>query len=352
MNELEFTFDATPLMELVGSLQPGQKISAAKLLALSESESESALEDALLRMEDLGICLVLDGLETSGVGAEMSQRLALEQTFAQDGFPLERLEETDTLRLYLEELAAIPACGDVALVAGELATANEHQREKLRQQLMELSLSRVVELAGVHTGKGVLLMDLIQEGSVGLWQTAQTYAGTGEDFEAVRDQQIRFYMARQILLQAKSCGVGQMLRRAMEDYRQVDEKLLAELGRNPEPEELAQALHLSLQQTVLLSQLLENTRKMGKTMQPEPEELPQEEDQAVEDTAYFQMRQRISELLSQLTPEDAQLISLRYGLEGGLPMKPQQVAARLGITPEQVVQREAAALSKLRESKE
>lgn len=352
MNELEFTFDITPLMALVDGLQPGQKVSAAKLLALSESESETALEEALLRMEELGICLELEGLDTSGVGAEMSQRLQLEQTLARDGFPLERLEENDTLRLYLEELAAIPVCGDVALLAGQLDTAPADRQEHLRQQLMELSLSRVVELAGNHTGKGVLLMDLIQEGSVGLWQTTQEYTGSGADFESVRDQRIRFYMARQILLQAKSCGVGQMLRRAMEDYRQVDERLLAELGRNPEPEELAQAMHLSLQQTILLSQLVENTRQMGKTIQPEPEELPQEEDQAVEDTAYFQMRQRISELLSQLTQEDAKLISLRYGLEGDLPMKPQQVAARLGITPEQVVQREAAALSKLRESKD
>ena len=352
MNELEFTFDVTPLTELVEGLQPGQEVSAAKLLALSETESESALEEALFQMEELGILLDLEGLETSGVGAEMSQRLALEQSFAREGFPLDRLEETDTLRLYLEELAAIPVCGDVKLLAGELEAASDIRQEQLRQQLMELSLSRVVELAGDHTGRGVLLMDLIQEGSVGLWQSVREYAGNGEDFEAYRDQRIRFCMARQILLQAKSCGVGQMLRRAMEDYRQVDEKLLSELGRNPEPEELAQALHLSLQQTILLSQLVENTRRMGKTIQPEPEQLPQEEDQAVEDTAYFQMRQRISELLSQLTPEDAQLISLRYGLEGGLPMKPQQVAARMGITPEQVVQREAAALGKLRESKE
>jgi len=352
MNELEFTFDATALTALVDGLRPGQKFSAAKLLALSESESESELEEVLLQMEQMDICLELEGLETSGVGAEMSQRLALEQALAADGFPLERLEETDTLRLYLEELAQIPVCGDVALLAGQLAAASQARQEQLRQQLIELSLSRVVALAGEHTGKGVLLMDLIQEGSVGLWQTAREYAGTGANFEEVRDRRIRFCMARQILLQAKSCGVGQMLRRAMEDYRQVDERLLAELGRNPEPEELAQALHLSLQQTVLLSQLVENTRQMGKTVQPEEDKLPQEEDQAVEDTAYFQMRQRIGELLSQLTPEDALLISLRYGLEGGLPMKPQQVAARMGITPEQVVQREAAALGKLREHKE
>ena len=218
--------------------------------------------------------------------------------------------------------------------------------------LAELSLSRVVELAGEVAGKGVLLLDLIQEGSMALWQAVEAFAGSADAFEAYRDSRVRFAMARQILLQAKASGVGQMLRQAMEDYRSVDEKLLAELGRNPEPEELAEALHLSVAQTVLLAQLVENTRQMQRATRPEPEQLPQEEDQAVEDTAYFQMRQRISDLLSQLSPEDARLISMRYGLDGGIPMKPQQVAAKLGISAEEVVSREAAALSKLREAKE
>ena len=71
----------------------------------------------------------------------------------------------------------------------------------------------------------------------------------------------------------------------------------------------------------------------------------------MEDTAYFQMRQRIGELLSGLSPEDAELLTLRYGLEGGLPMKPEQVAAKLGLTLDEVVSREAAALAMLRQEK-
>ena len=84
---------------------------------------------------------------------------------------------------------------------------------------------------------------------------------------------------------------------------------------------------------------------------PKPEQLPQDEDQAVENTAYFQMRQRIMELLSVLEPEQAKLLTLRYGLEGGVPMKPEQVAQQLGMTLEQVMSAEAAALSKLRTEK-
>ena len=353
MNELEFVLDESPFDGFLDSLQPGMTVSAVALLTAAEGTSQQDLEDALEEMLRLGAVLDLQGLEIPNAGAQSVERLALEENFIKAGMPLSMLETTDPLRLYLEELAAIPVCGDARLLAQEVSRSNGGGAEQTpaHTALAELSLSRVVELASQYAGKGVLLLDLIQEGSMALWQAVEDYTGN-DDFEDFRDVRVRFSMARQILLQAKAAGVGQMLRSAMEDYRSVDEKLLSELGRNPEPEELAQALHLSLSQTLLLAQLVENTRLMGRVTQPEPEELPQEEDQAVEDTAYFQMRQRISDLLSQLTQEDAQLISLRYGLEGGLPLKPQQVAAKLGITPEEVVAREAAALSKLREIKE
>ena len=156
-------------------------------------------------------------------------------------------------------------------------------------------------------------------------------------------------MVKAIVMQAHGAGVGQKLRQAVEDYRSVDEKLLAELGRNPTVEELAEGLHMSVQETQAVSQMLENARVLQRAKKPEPEELPQEEDQAVEDTAYFQMRQRITELLSGLSPQDAKLLSLRYGLEGGLPMKPEQVGSQLGLTVQPVNEREAAALAKLRQ---
>ena len=349
MMELEFTFDENPADELFMDLQPGATASGVQLLTAAEAGSEQDLEEALSQMEEMGVTLDLQGLEIPGTGARSKERLNLEENFVKAGMPLSMLDDTDPLKLYLEELASIPVCGDVRLVAEAVSRHNCAGAEPTQDhtRLAELSLSRVVELAGQYAGKGVLLLDLIQEGSMALWQAVEKY--TGEDFENYRDGKIRFSMARQILLQAKAAGVGQMLRGAMEDYRSVDEKLLAELGRNPMPEELAEALHLSVSQTLVLSQLVENTRQMGKVAQPEPEELPQEEDQAVEDTAYFQMRQRINELLSQLSEEDAKLISLRYGLEGGLPLKPQQVAVQMGITPEEVVARETAALSKLRQ---
>ena len=83
-------------------------------------------------------------------------------------------------------------------------------------------------------------------------------------------------------------------------------------------------------------------------MDEEPKEEVPEDSQAVEDTAYFQMRQRIAELLSNLTEEEAKLLTLRFGLEGGAPLSPEETGKKLGLTPQEVVQREANALVKLR----
>ena len=87
---------------------------------------------------------------------------------------------------------------------------------------------------------------------------------------------------------------------------------------------------------------------IARVKQPEQEEPTPEDEQAVEDTAYFQMRQRIEELLSGLDERSAKLLTLRFGLEGGLPMTPEDTGKRLGMTPEEVVAAEAAALAKLR----
>jgi len=329
----------------------GDRVSSVQLLMQCEGFAYEDLEQVLLQMEEQNAMLDCSALSLPAPAGEAAQRLALEQKLAKQGLTPEQLEKNDPLRLYLEELAAIPVCGDIGLLAEQLSAANRtgERSETLCSQIVELSLSRVVELAAAYTGKGVLLLDLIQEGSLGLWRATQAFTGDGREFEAFRDNKIRFYLEKAVLMLAIDRGVGEKLRTAVEDLRSVDERLLSELGRNPTPEEVAQALHMSVEETEAVAKTLENVRHLNHTLRSEPEDLPQEEEQAVEDTAYFQMRQRIAELLSTLCESDAQLLTLRYGLEGGIPLNPQQTAARMGITADEVVAREAAALGKLRQ---
>ena len=262
------------------------------------------------------------------------------------------MEETDPLRLYLEEIAAVPVCGDIQLLALDLADANRDERmdEALWSRILNLSLSRVVETAKEYTGYGVLLLDLIQEGSMGLWESLESYAEG--DLEAYIDREIHEAMARTVILQNQASGLGAKMRQALEDYRTVDERLLGELGRNPTLDEIAEELHLTADEAGSLAQMVTAARRLA---QVRPEEKPEEEEQAeeqqaVEDTAYFQARQRIAEMLSGLSEADAKLLTLRFGLEGGLPMTPEEAGKKLGMTPEEVVKREAAVLARLRQN--
>ena len=130
----------------------------------------------------------------------------------------------------------------------------------------------------------------------------------------------------------------------------MDERLLGDLGRNPTVEEIAEAMHITPEAAAAVGKMVENARILAQAKKaPEPEEEEIAETQAVEDTAYFQMRQRISDLLSELSEQDRKLLTLRYGLEGGLPLSPEDAGRQLGLTPEEVVSREAAALAKLRQ---
>lgn len=332
MNELEFTFDATPWEEAGLELKAGDLLSAAQFLALMEGEDETYLEEVLQGLEQKRVMLDISDLQKASGSGEAAIRLRREEQLVHGGNLPGGLEENDPLRLYMEEVAELPH-----------ALETECDREKLTSG----NLYRVVELAKEQVGKGVLLLDLIQEGSLGLWQAVQNW--NGEPFEPYRDWWIKSYMARLITMQARSNGMGQRMRQAMEDYRGVDERLLAELGRNPTLEEIAQELHMSADEADAVRRTLENARMLNRTKPtPEPEEEDPDEQQAVEDTAYFQSRQRVLDMLSGLSEGDAKLLSLRFGLEGGLPLSPEEAGKKLGLTAEEVVAREAAALAQLR----
>lgn len=184
---------------------------------------------------------------------------------------------------------------------------------------------------------------------MGLWEAIAFYSG-GE-YAVHRDRMIRTAIAKTILLQARSNGIGQKLRQSLQDFRSTDEKLLARLGHNPSLEEIAAEMNIRREEAETLRKMLDDAVLLAqaeKMLNPDHAEPDSEENLAVEDTAYFQMRQRISELLSQLSELDAKILTLRFGLEKGLPMSVEDTAKRLGLTAGEVSAREKASLDSLR----
>ena len=338
----EFVFEATPWELALEELKIGDTMSAVQFLTLLEADSEEAVEDAFTDLADAHVTLDISELPRTLGAGETAVRLRREAELVKTGLDPAVLEPTDPLRLYLEEVAGTPAFGDEYILCQQSADGDE----KAMERLTNLGLARVVELAKEYVGRGVLLLDLIQEGSLGLWQAIGCYEDG--DYAAHRDWWIRQSLARAVTMQARQSGVGHKLRQAMEDYRSVDERLLCDLGRNATLEEIAMEMHISVEEATAVSRMVENARMMGKVHTPQVEDDPAEEEAHVEDTALFQMRQRISDLLDGLSEADAKLLTLRFGLEGGLPLSPADTGRKLGLTPEEVVAREAAALAQLR----
>lgn len=342
----DFVFEQAPWEAYLRSCKNGSVISGWNLISMLEDEEDDAVEDAFSILTVKKLQLDLSGLPQMSAGSNTAQRLQQEREYVTGGLKTALMEETDPLRLYLEEIAAAPACGDEKLLAEQLSSGDQ----RAAQRLTELGLSRVVEIAAEYAGQAVLLLDLIQEGNIGLWEAISGYRGG--DYVAQRDEAIRSSVLKAIVLQARSNGISQKMKKALQDYRAADQHLLTKLGRNPGLEEIAQEMHISLEQAQTIEKTMADILLLQKAEKlAAPKEETAEDELPVEDTAYFQMRQRISEMMSVLDEQEARILTMRFGLEKGLPMSAEEVAKALGITTAAVTACETAALSKLRAEK-
>lgn len=342
MTDLDYSFAPAPWELAASSMKPGDTLAAERLLLMLEGEDEDAAEQAmeLLRQRHIAIGTgSLPKIEGSGL---LSVRLRQEQQLARQGNLKAGLSADDPLRLCLEDMersfVPVTQAGVEAALSGDSAGA---------EALTAGFFPEILKLACGYTGRGVALLDLIQDGCMGLLLALAE--GNAATFREDALWQIDQAMARTVVLEARACGVGTHLAEGLEEYRHADRKLLDQLGRNPTLEEIAQEMGKTPEQAASLERMLRVVRTAAAVRQEKPEAPQPEDEQAVEDTAYFQSRQRIAELLSGLPEEDALLLRLRFGLEGGLPLSPEDVGNRLGLTPQEVVSREAAALAMLRQ---
>ncbi len=347
MTQLDFSFEEPVWARALRAVRSGGTLSAVRFLTLMEGESEDALEEALLYLESEDILLDISELPMATGTGQAAVRLRREQQLVKSGSLRDGLEENDPLRLYLEEVESLPKLAGVAALARRYAGGYDAAVPALTNAM----LPTVVEMACALTGRGVLLLDLIQEGSLGLWQGILCYREG--DFEAQVRRRIAAYLAKAVTLQARQNGIGAKMRQAVEDFRAADAWLLSELGRNPSLEEIADYIHLSVDEARAVSETMDAARALQRAKPPEKQEerASEEETQRVEDTAYFQMRQRISELLGTLEETDARILSERFGLDGAAPLSAEEVGRKLSMTAQEVTARESAALAKLREER-
>ncbi len=263
---------------------------------------------------------------------------------------------TEPLKIYLSEIGQIPLLGEEE--EKELGRRISEGDEAARKKLSESNLRLVVSLAKRYTGRGVPLMDLIQEGNMGLMRAAEKYDYTKENrFSTYASWWIKEAMQRAIDQQSREIRVPVHVAESMKRVQKAARELSQDLGREPLPEEIAKKLGDKTEEDVknILTYLQspvsletpvgeDGENSLGDMVEDQTEPTPEE---AMD---VLVQKEEVSELLGLLGDRERQVIRLRYGLEDGKTHTLEEIGKMLHVTRERVRQIEARAMEKLRQN--
>ena len=259
----------------------------------------------------------------------------------------------DPVRMYLKEIGKVPLLSAEEEI--ELAKRMENGDEAAKKRLAEANLRLVVSIAKRYVGRGMLFLDLIQEGNLGLIKAVEKFDyRKGYKFSTYATWWIRQAITRAIADQARTIRIPVHMVETINKLIRVSRQLLQELGREPTPEEIADKMDMSV----------ERVREILKISQePVSLETPigEEEDSHLGDfiqvdtvpvpadaAAFTLLKEQLVEVLSTLTDREQKVLRLRFGLDDGRARTLEEVGKEFNVTRERIRQIEAKALRKLR----
>lgn len=259
----------------------------------------------------------------------------------------------DPVRMYLKEIGRVPLLTAEEEVA--LAKQMEAGDEEAQRRLAEANLRLVVSIAKRYVGRGMLFLDLIQEGNLGLIKAVEKFDyNKGYKFSTYATWWIRQAITRAIADQARTIRIPVHMVETINKLIRVQRQLLQELGRDPAPEEIAEVMEISV----------ERVREIMKIAQePVSLETPigEEEDSHLGDfiedhdapapaevASFMLLKEQLEEVLDTLTAREEKVLRLRFGLDDGRARTLEEVGQNFGVTRERIRQIEAKALRKLR----
>ena len=259
----------------------------------------------------------------------------------------------DPVRMYLKEIGKVPLLSAEEEI--ELAKRMEEGDEQAKQKLAEANLRLVVSIAKRYVGRGMLFLDLIQEGNMGLMKAVDKFDYTkGYKFSTYATWWIRQAITRGIADTGRTIRVPVHMVETINKTLRMTRTLLQELGREPTPEEVAERLNVSVSR---VREVLKISRDPVSLDTPIGEEDDShlgdfiEDDSALSpaDSAAFSMlRAELATALESLTDRERQVVKLRFGLEDGRARTLEEVGKEFNVTRERIRQIEAKALRKLR----
>ncbi len=266
---------------------------------------------------------------------------------------LEGVESTDPVRQYLREIGKVPLLDAEEEI--ELAKRYERNEKKAKDKLTESNLRLVVSIAKKYIGRGLSLLDLIQEGNQGLIRAVEKYDWRrGFKFSTYATWWIRQAITRAIADQARTIRIPVHMVETINKLYRTSRKLMQELGREPTPEEIGDELGFDGDRVREIFKIAQETTSLEAPVGEDKESflgdfIPDDSQMSPVDAASKQLlKDHLEEVLGTLSEREAKVLKLRFGLEGGKQMTLEQVGKVFGVTRERIRQIEAKALRKLR----
>ncbi len=265
----------------------------------------------------------------------------------------EGINVDDPVRMYLREIGRIPLLTfDQEL---DLAKRILEGDEEAKQKLAESNLRLVVSIAKKYVGRGMLFLDLIQEGNMGLIKAVEKFDYTkGFKFSTYATWWIRQAITRAIADQARTIRIPVHMVETINKLIRTSRHLLQQLGREPTPEEIAAEMEIPVEKVMEIQKIAqdpvsletpigeEDDSHLGDFIQDEDSPAPQDS------AAYTMLKEQLEEVMNTLTPREAKVLKLRFGLEDGKARTLEEVGREFDVTRERIRQIEAKALRKLR----
>ncbi len=307
---------------------------------------------------------VFDAFEELGVNLlndDMDEEPDIEDLKEVEDLKLDEITETsyeginvdDPVRMYLREIGRIPLLTfDQEL---DLAKKILDGDEDAKKQLAESNLRLVVSIAKKYVGRGMLFLDLIQEGNMGLIKAVEKFDYTkGFKFSTYATWWIRQAITRAIADQARTIRIPVHMVETINKLIRTSRHLLQQLGREPTPEEIAEEMEIPVEKVMEIQKIAQDPVSLETPIGEEDDshlgDFIQDDDSPAphDSAAYTLLKEQLEEVMNTLTPREAKVLKLRFGLEDGKARTLEEVGREFEVTRERIRQIEAKALRKLR----
>lgn len=355
LQEIRDVFQNSPLtqaqLERIIAYLEEQKIDVLTMPDINADDIEDDVGE-IDSLNDMDVFQKPDRIGSVQVTAEIEKGYEKTAEESENSFT-ERGNAEDPVRMYLKEIGRIPLLSSEEEI--ELAKRMEEGDEEAKKKLSEANLRLTVSIAKRYSGRGMQFLDLIQEGNLGLIKAVEKFDyRKGYKFSTYATWWIRQSITRAIADQARTIRIPVHMVETMNRVNRTSRRLLQEYGREPTPEEIAEAMNLPVERVLEISKISqepvsletpigeEEDSHLGDFIQDEHIPVPADE------AARTLLREQLEKVMDTLSEREQKVLALRFGLEDGKPHTLEEVGREFQVTRERIRQIEAKALRKLR----